>query len=33
MAEIAAVMQALSDDIRDETAYLRMSVLRIALQS
>lgn len=33
MAEIAAVKQALSDDIRDETAYLCMSVLRIALQS
>ena len=32
MAEIAAGMQALSDDIRDETAYLRMSALRIALQ-
>lgn len=33
MAEIAAGMQALFDDIRDKTAYLRMSVLRIALQS
>ena len=32
MAEIAAGMQALSDDIRDETSYLRMSALRSALQ-